>query len=98
MGKDFLKWGRNNCDEQGTSLKGSGWGVRRVERCMPKGGRQAAEEMTQASPTQPPQYPGSCLLPQRASLPPGTFPLTLTVGIEVWESLSRTRALGGDVV
>lgn len=62
-------------------------------------GRQASSrgnDTGQPYTTSP--YPGSCLLPQPASLPPGTFPLALTVGIEVWESPSQTRALRGDVV
>lgn len=68
-----MKWGENNCDEQGTSLKGSRWGERRVERCVSKGGKQASGEMTQASPTQPPHIlaPASC--PSRLLFPLGLF-------------------------
>lgn len=73
MGKDFLKWGENNCDEWGNSLKGSGWGERRVETCVLKEDKQAAGEMTQASPTQPPHIlaPASC--PSRLLCPLGLF-------------------------
>ena len=51
----------------------SGWGERRVEKCMSKGGKQAAGEMTQASPTQPPHIlaPASC--PSRLLCPLGLF-------------------------
>lgn len=51
----------------------SGWGERRVEKCMSKGGKQAAGEMTQASPTQPPRIlaPASC--PSRLLCPLGLF-------------------------
>lgn len=40
-------------------------------------------------------YTASCSLPSiRAALPCGTFPAALTVGTEVWESLSSARAVG----
>lgn len=73
MGKDFLKWGENNCDEWGNSLKGSGWGERRVGTCVLKEDKQAAGEMTQASPAQPPHIlaPASC--PSRLLCPLGLF-------------------------
>lgn len=73
MGKDFLKWGENNCDEWGNSLKGSGWGERRVGTYVLKEDKQAAGEMTQASPAQPPRILAPAPCPSRLLCPLGLF-------------------------